>query len=528
MAPGRMAPGSETVNAPETPPFHAPREGNLLDSQPKSWTCDASAGNRIRPETHFRPGLGRMFLALAVLATQIATIIRVLLRRHRDPASRISWIAVVLALPVVGVVGYILLGETSIGRRRIERMRRALESLPPPADTPTPEIPARHQPLFRVGQSISGYPPIGGNTARLLADANAAIAALVEDIEAAREHVHLLFYIWLPDGNGVRVVEALRRAAARGVACRAMVDDIGSSLLVRSPYWEAMATAGVKLSRALRVGFPLLRPLNGRIDLRDHRKLAVIDSRITWCGSQNCADPEFRVKAKFAPWVDTMMRFEGPVALQNQHLFAGDWMAWRGEDIGGVLLDPPDFAAEGFAAQVIASGPTIRNSAMPEIFQTLLYSARREITVTTPYYVPNGPLHAAICAAGYRGVAVTLILPRRNDNWAVAAASRSYYADLLDAGVRLMEYPDGLLHAKTLTMDGEVTLIGSANMDRRSFDLNYENNILFHDTATTATVRERQETYIAASREVTRAEVAAWPAGRRLWHNTVAVLSPLL
>lgn len=469
-----------------------------------------------------------MFLALAVLATQVATMIRVLLRPHRDPASRMSWIAVILAVPVVGVLGYILLGETSIGRHRIARVRRALETLPAPAETPAPQIPTRHQPLFHVGRSISGYPPIGGNTARLLEDSNAAIAALVEDIDAATQHVHLLFYIWLPDNNGLRVVEAVCRAAQRGVACRVLVDDIGSRALVRSPHWEAMAASGAALSRALRVGFPLLRPLNGRIDLRDHRKLAVIDNHITWCGSQNCADPEFRVKARFAPWVDTMMRFEGPVALQNQHLFASDWMAWRGQDIGGLLMEPPAFQAEGFAAQVIASGPTVRNSAMPEIFQTLIYGARRELVVTTPYYVPNGPLHAALCAAGYRGVVTTLVLPERNDNWAVAAASRSYYADLLDAGVRLLEYPDGLLHAKTLTMDGEVALIGSANMDRRSFDLNYENNILLSDPATTAELRARQETFIAASRMVTRGEVAGWSAWRRLWNNTVAVMSPLL
>lgn len=469
-----------------------------------------------------------MILALVVIASQIATIIRVLLRPHRDPASRISWIAVVLAVPIVGVLGYVLLGETSIGRRRIARARQAQKALPPPNGLPEPEIPPRHRPLFQVGRSISGYPPIGGNTARMPADSNAAIAAIVADIDAATAHVHVLFYIWLPDHNGQRVVEALCRAAARGVTCRVMVDDIGSRTLVRSVHWAAMGAAGVKLSRALRVGFPLLRPLNGRIDLRDHRKIVVIDNRVTWCGSQNCADPEFRVKARFAPWVDTMMRLEGPVALQNQHLFAVDWMTWHREDIGAVLLEAPDFPAGGFAAQVIASGPTIRNSAMPEVFQTLIYGARRELVITTPYYVPNGALQAALCAAGHRGVAVTLVLPARNDNWAVAAASRSYYADLLAAGVRLLEYPDGLLHAKTLTLDGEVTLIGSANMDRRSFDLNYENNILLEDEATTAQVRARQEEYIAASREVTRAEVAAWPWWRRLWNNLVAVLSPVL
>ncbi|MBS7812954.1 cardiolipin synthase [Roseococcus pinisoli] len=469
-----------------------------------------------------------MLLALSVIATQIATIIRVLLRPHRDPASRISWVAVVLAVPVVGVIGYLLMGETSIGRRRAARVRLALEALPPPVSDPAPDVPPRYEQLFHAGRSISGYPPVGGNTARLAEDSNAAIVGLVADIDAATDHVHVLFYIWLDDGNGLRVVEALRRAARRGVACRAMVDDIGSRALVRSPHWAAMEGDGVRLARALRVGFPLLRPLQGRIDLRDHRKIVVIDNRITWCGSQNCADPEFRVKPRFAPWVDTMMRLEGPIALQNQHLFASDWMSWGGDDISALLRDACEGSGEGFAAQVIASGPTERNSAMPEIFQTLIYAARRELVVTTPYYVPNGPLQAALCAAGHRGVATTLVVPARNDNWAVAAASRSYYADLLAAGVRLLEYPLGLLHAKTLTLDGEVTLIGSANMDRRSFDLNYENNILLQDPATTAAVRARQEAYIAASREVTREEVAAWPAWRRLWNNTVAVVSPLL
>lgn len=470
-----------------------------------------------------------MLLALSVIALQIATIIRVLLRRHRDPASRISWVAVVLALPVVGVIGYLLMGETSIGRRRAARVRLALEALPPPVAEPVPRnVPARYLPLFRAGRSSGGYPPVGGNTARLAENSNAAIDGLVADIDAAREHVHVLFYIWLDDGNGLRVVEALRRAARRGVSCRAMVDDIGSRALVRGPHWAAMDLDGVRLVRALRVGFPLLRPLQGRIDLRDHRKIAVIDNRITWCGSQNCADPEFRVKPRFAPWVDAMMRLEGPIALQNQHLFASGWMSWGGDEISALLREAGHATGEGFAAQVIASGPTERNSAMPEIFQTLIYAARRELVVTTPYYVPSGPLHAALCAAGRRGVSVTLVVPARNDNWAVAASSRSYYADLLEAGVRLLEYPLGLLHAKTLTLDGEVTLIGSANMDRRSFDLNYENNILLQDAATTEAVRARQEGYIAASREVTREEVAAWPAWRRLWHNTVAVVSPLL
>ncbi|UPY38643.1 cardiolipin synthase [Sediminicoccus sp. KRV36] len=475
-----------------------------------------------------------MILALH-LAAQCAVIIRVLLRPHRDPASRVAWVVLALAVPVVGMLAYLVLGETNIGRRRAARMQRVLAELPEAArmglaeGAAAPAIPERLEGLFRVGQSISGYGPVGGNTARLIGDSNASITAIVADIDAATRHVHLLFYIWLPDGNGLRVAEALKRAAARGVACRAVADDIGSRAMIRSPHWAAMAAAGVRLARALPLGFPILRTLDGRIDLRNHRKIIVIDNRITWCGSQNCADPEFLPKAKFAPWVDAVMRFEGPIARQNQHLFASDWMSWGDDDLRDILLEPPGpDAAGGIIAQVVASGPTERHSAMPEMFQSLIYAARRELVISTPYYVPDEAMQAALRAAGNRGVATSIIFPARNDNFAVAAASQSYYADLLEAGVRIHEYQGGLLHTKSLTLDGEVTLIGSANMDRRSFDLNYENNILLYDAEATAAMRALQESYIARSRPVLPADVAAWPWHRQLRNNIASVLSPVL
>ena len=355
------------------------------------------------------------------------------------------------------------------------------------------QIPDRYAHLFRVGHSVNGFEPVGGNRARLLPDSNATIESMVADIDAAKDHVHLIFYIWLPDNNGLKVVEALKRAAARKVTCRAMADGLGSRILIASEHWKAMRDAGVHVATALPIGNLLLRPLRGRIDLRNHRKIVVIDNRITYCGSQNCADPEFRIKAKYAPWVDAMMRFEGPIARQNQHLFASDWMAQVDEDIRELLRQPLPPGEPGFTAQVIGTGPTVRYSAMPEVFETLMYAARRELFITTPYYVPDEAMQAALCASARRGVETTIIFPARNDSWIVQAASRSYYADLLAAGVRIFEYEGGLLHTKSLTLDGEITLIGSANMDRRSFDLNYENNILFYDSALTAEMRRRQD-----------------------------------
>jgi cardiolipin synthase len=351
---------------------------------------------------------------------------------------------------------------------------------------------------------------------------------MVTDIDAAVDHIHLLFYIWMPDNSGEKMAQALKRAAARGVKCRAMVDDVGSRLLVKSVLWQEMQSAGVELCRVLKVGNPLLHMFNGRIDLRNHRKILVIDNQITYCGSQNCADPEFLTKKKYAPWVDVVMRFTGPVVRENQHLFAIDWMAATNEDIRQTLLQPLAPIKAGFPAQVIASGPTLRYSAMSEMFETLLYSAREKLFITTPYYVPVQSLQAAICAAANRGVDTTIIFPARNDDFAVGATCRSYYQDLLAAGVKIYEYQAGLLHAKTLTVDGEVTLIGSANMDRRSLELNYENNILLSDEALTQTMLIRQQEFQADSREITKEEVAAWRWHQRLLHNTLAIVGPVL
>lgn len=480
------------------------------------------------------PFVAQLFLILHILI-QIVLIIRALLRPHREPASRMAWILVIITFPVVGLVAYLLLGETNIGRRRVARRRKVIFRLPDLADTPGAEaenlqvhVPEHYKHLFQVGKSVNGFEPVGGNRGHLMQDSNTTIESIVADIDAAKDHVHLLFYIWLMDNNGRKVVEALKRAAARGVTCRAMADGLGSRAMINSQLWQSMREAGVRLAGALLVGNPLLRPLKGRIDLRNHRKIVVIDNEIIYCGSQNCADPEFLVKAKYAPWVDAMMRFEGPIARQMQYLFACDWMSEVDEDISDLLKQPIPPAQPGLPAQVIGTGPTIRFSAMPEIFETLMYAAQSELVISTPYYVPDEAMQAGLCASARRGVETIIIFPARNDSWVVGAASRSYYPDLLEAGVRIFEYEGGLLHTKSLTLDGEVTLIGSANMDRRSFDLDYENNILFYDRSLTEEMRRRQDSYIDKSKPITTEIVERWSWRRRLWNNAIAILGPVL
>lgn len=466
---------------------------------------------------------------------QLAVIVRAILRPHRDPSSRIAWVVIIAAVPALGTVAYLLLGETSIGERRSARARKVLQELPRTSEalsggfeTCVPGVPEKYEHLFHTAHSISEFPTVCGNTAKLFSVSDKTIEAMVADIDAARQHVHLLFYIWLADNNGCRVVEALKRAAARGVHCRAMADNLGSRHMIQSEHWAAMHAAGVQLGVALPINSLVLAPVRGRIDLRNHRKIVVIDNHITYCGSQNCADAEFLVKAKYAPWVDAVMRFEGPVARQNQFLFISDWMTYVDEDICHLLDEPLTAAAGGFSAQAFGTGPTVRHSAMPEMFESLMFAARREVVITTPYYVPDESMQNALCAVARRGVDTNIVFPARNDSFIVAAASRSYYAELLEAGVKIHEYVGGLLHTKSFTMDGMITLIGSANMDRRSFDLNYENNILICDPDMTAEMRALQDQYMERSDIITSEAVAAWPLRTRLWNNAIGVLGPVL
>ncbi|MFL6760474.1 cardiolipin synthase [Sphingomonas sp.] len=474
-------------------------------------------------------------IGTSVLAIAEATVfIRAILRPHREPASRIAWAVVIVALPVVGVLAYLLLGEVRISLRRRLRGREIEARLPRPSGDGTlaEKIGAGfYRAPFALGRSINRLAPTSGNKVSLAADSNAAIDEMVADMDAATSTVHLCAYIWLADNNGCKIKDALVRAAGRGVAVRALADALGSRRLIRSRHWRELAVGGVQVRVALPVGNPLWTFIRGRVDLRNHRKLLIVDNRVAWCGSQNFADPEFRIKPRYAPWVDVMSRWEGAVARHCQYLFVSDWIGDGGDDISGLLAETPAKHAGsggGAIAQVIGTGPTVSFDSMPSCFAELMHSAREELVVTTPYFVPNDQVLFALTSAARRGVKVVLALPKRNDSIVVAGTSRSYYQDLVAAGVTLFEYRRGLLHAKTIVVDRKIGLIGSANLDRRSFELNFENNILFADEGFASVLRARQDEYLADSDPVTQAVVDGFGIFGRLWQNSLAMMSPIL
>ncbi len=477
-------------------------------------------------------GYWAMIDLLILYLAQFVVMLRALTRPNRDPAARIAWMLVIFAIPGLGILLYAFLGEVSFGRAAVKRMRTVIAGLPVQPQIVSPvaprALPGGSRAAFARAAAVNGFSPVSGNRMVLAPDSDAAIDGMVADIDAARETVHVLFYIWLDDTNGGKIMDALARAARRGVTCRAMVDGLGSREVLRTGGWQALEAAGVRTCSAFDTRWPTLRMMVGRIDIRNHRKITVIDGQVAWVGSQNCADAAFLPKAAFGPWVDIMMRVDGPVAWQMQQLFVADWMSHTGEDIAAVLDRPVAAHADGHPAIAFGSGPDLSQNAVPDTIIQVAASALDEIVVTTPYYVPSSPVQDILRSTARRGVKVRLILPAVNDNRFVAAASRSYYAGLLHAGVRIFEHGPGLLHSKTLTVDGRMAMIGSANLDRRSFDLNFENNMLLAGAGPLAAIRARQLSYLGQSREVTLDEVRAWRWTRRLVHNLAATFSPVL
>ncbi|WP_455383787.1 cardiolipin synthase [Acidihalobacter prosperus] len=476
---------------------------------------------------------GELLPSLAVsleLLIRLFVVVRILLRRRAEPTARMAWIVVVMLVPVAGPILYFMFGEVRLGRRRLRRHQRLrrwqAELLEEPHADHAADLPADHRPIANLAESVGGTPARRGNVLLLLSDSARMIESLVEDIEAAEQHCHLLSYIYLTDASGRAVAEALERAAARGVVCRVLVDAVGSKHFLRSALRGRMEAAGVQVRAALPVN--PVRALFARLDVRNHRKLAIIDGRIAYTGSQNIADAAFAPKASYAPWVDATVRVQGPVVWDLQRLFIEDWYLDANDWLGEVLATQPEPQPGGVDVQVIGTGPMSYNYAMRQVQQAALHLGREEVVITSPYLVPDEGTAAAIHAAARCGTRVCLVVPARNDSELVAAASRGYYADFLDSGVCIREYRDGLLHAKTLSVDRRLSILGSANLDRRSFELNFELSLIVYDAGFTRQLRTLQGEYMAASDTVLQAQWGrlSWP--KRLYFNAAGLLGAVL
>ena len=478
--------------------------------------------------------MARMWTEMLVYlhyALALMVSIRVLLRPRLEPAVRLSWILVIEVVPLVGIIAYVLFGEIRMRGAEVQRIsdvRDRLSGLWQPSPYTVHEPFGYATPIIAAARATGGFYAVVGNDITMLPEGDDAMDEMVAAIDAAHDHVHILFYIWLDDQSGAKVAQATIRAAKRGVRVRAIIDAIGSRGFSRSQLWADMGAAGVEQVVALPLGLPIIGALFQRMDLRNHRKILVVDNELGFTGSRNCADMAFATKPRFAPWIDILLRIRGPVVRQMQAVFLQDWMSYTGEDLGSMLHSHCPAMSNGAIAQVIATGPDRREGTLSDCMVTMIHAARSCITITTPYYVPDTALDSASRSAARRGVTVTMILPEHNDSLIVEATSEGFYHGLLRAGVVVYLFQGGLLHTKAISVDDRVVMLGSANMDRRSFEINYEMNMLVIDHKLIADLDERQQSYINRSRRLNQAEVADWSVWRRLRNNLLALASPLL
>ncbi len=476
-------------------------------------------------------------ISTALLATHwlivVALSIRVIVRRI-PIGFAMAWLAVIFALPFAGAALYLLFGERRLGRERrarTDRLRPGLaawqERLATAAHHPVHATAAL---LDRLAGRALGFPTLAANELDLLDGYEAIFDAIIADIDRARATCHMGFYIWFEGGRANDVVDALVRAAGRGVECRVLADAVGSKVFLRGARVGLLRGAGVKVVTALPTG--LVRSLFVRADLRNHRKVVVIDGEVAYTGSQNLVDPRhFKQGAGVGPWVDAVARVRGPAVGVLAGVFLYDWCVETGEAFEPPPPPEPEPAearGDGSAAQVVPSGPGHHPETIHQLLLSAIYAARRELVLTTPYFVPDESILTALLSVAQSGVDVTLIVPAENDSFLVRYASVAPFDELLAAGVRIALFKGGLLHTKAITIDREVAVFGSVNLDMRSLWLNFEISLFVYDKGFAERLRALQGEYLKRCETLDPDVWRRRPLSHRFAEDTLRLLGPLL
>lgn len=471
------------------------------------------------------------------------TMIPVVVMRKKAPATSLAWLMIVFFEPWIGLGLYVLIGEDRLVRRRLQLRSRAAERFQMPVHPEVAESISKldsstrkntsdespragqRQTIIALAEEAGALPATDDNSVELVADTSIFINRLVADIDSARHHVHLMFYIVVDDVVGRQVSDALIRARERGVECRLLADAVGARTLFGSLAGR-LIQHGVEVLPSLPAN--LIRKGLARLDMRNHRKLVVIDGRIAWTGSQNIVEESYG-HSKAGVWHDLMARIMGNAVWQLQVIFLEDWYHETGQSLPSEeAYFPMPERSGSVALQVVPTGPDRPTEHFQHLIVEAIHSARERVTITSPYFIPDEPLLCALQLAAARGVQVDVIIPDRSDHWIVDAAGRFYCGLLLEFGVRVFLFEGGLLHSKTLTIDDEFGMFGSANYDIRSFQLNFELNVMLYDNHATREVRWIQERYQSSARPLTIDEWESQPFWKRLVSNIAKLFSPLL
>ena len=413
--------------------------------------------------------------------------------RRRSPAAATAWLIVIFFFPWVGLVLYLLIGANRPPKHKLKqhgRLQKALqkgrEQFAHSIKAFCPELDPDSADVAAFVELLGRMPVFGGNQVELIAEAERFIERLIADIDAATHHVHLLFYIYEDDAIGRRVNEALAKAVKRGVQCRLLLDALGSRKMLKRQSSELLQ-AGIEVHDTLPV--VSFQRFLGRVDWRNHRKIVVIDGQIAYTGSQNIVDPSYGHSDPELVWRDLVARLTGPAVLQLQSIFLGDWFMETGKMLDDQKLFPMPRTDGSIPVQALPSGPIYAPQNYQRLVLSALFYARQQVTITTPYFVPDEALMQAIEIACRRGVDVRLIVPKKSDQFLSGNAARAYFEDLLTYGVKLYRYTGGLLHAKSMSIDKRFCFFGSSNFDIRSFALDFEVDLVFYGTEETRDLR---------------------------------------
>lgn len=469
-----------------------------------------------------------IFYLLTLLYTLAAVVIvLVVITENRNPIKTLAWVMILLFLPPIGLILYFFLGQNVARQRLISKrnLKKLLEHVEIPQLTPNKvDISERNRPLVRLAYRIAGAPLYIGNKIEVFTSGGKKLDALFAELRRATNFIHIQYYIFEPDNLGHEIREILIERAKAGVKVRVLYDDVGSWGL-KEPFLAPMRAVGIEAHPFQKVSFPKLA---NRINYRNHRKVVVIDGVTAFMGGMNIAD-RYRDGLEWGCWRDTHMQLWGPAVQALQSSFSVDW-SYAGY---GLLSDPIYYPpqlplVDGATMQVVTGGPLGEWGAMMMPIVKAITSAQKSIYIQTPYFVPDENLQKSLQIAALARIDVRIMIPERSDSAMLRLATRSYIRQMLRAGVKVYFYQKGFLHAKTMVIDDDFTSIGSANMDSRSLDINFEISAFVYNSTLAA---QQKEVFLADMNHCKQLELKEWkkrPFLSKVKESVVRLFSPLL
>lgn len=472
------------------------------------------------------PGwLDTMLMVLYVVT--IASAIIVVLRENRNPIRSLSWVIALIFLPVVGLVFYIFFGRSLRGRRMVSRhnkRRMATAMTTRTVDLDMQPLDSGEKSLVKLARNIASAVYSVNNSAKIYTSGSAKFEALKHDLRNARKSIFMQYYIFMDDRIGHEIAEILKERAQAGVQVKVMYDHIGSFSSSNS-FWREMEKAGVDTHPFFRVNFPQLA---NRLNWRNHRKMVIIDNKVGYIGGMNIADRYDTGTKGAQPWRDTHLRVEGDIVESLIFSFIVDWNYLKQPRPMEFPEMEPAGIKSGVGMQLVTSGPMSQWDNLSLVFLKAISLARKSIYIQTPYFLPTDALQKALEAAALSKIDVRIMIPRSGDSRMLQYASFSYVTQCLKAGIKVYLYNPGMLHAKTMIIDDNLVTTGSTNFDFRSFENNFESNLLIYDKELN---REMRDIFFRDMGSCTRLSYASWhrrPALQRAWESVIRLVSPIL